>query len=306
MRQDDAENTLFDLPAAVTLHEVGPRDGFQNERRVLDTDTKLEIIAGLAAAGLREIQATSFVHPAKVPQMADAESLVARLPAVESVVYTALALNRRGVERAAAAGIGTLEVSISVSDAQSRDNTGMDHRRALAEGRRMIQDARAAEIRVQASIQCTFGCLRDSEIDADRVAHAADRLLAEGIERLILADTTGMADPRTVAAMIDRLRPAAAPVPLALHLHDTRGLGLVNLFTALARGVTRFDTALGGMGGCPFVAGAAGNIPTEDTAHLLDRLGVATGVDIAAVARQSRRLAELFARRFAGRLYPLV
>jgi hydroxymethylglutaryl-CoA lyase len=296
---------LTGLPRRVVLNEVGPRDGFQNQPTVLDTELKLEIISGLVNAGLREIQVASFVHPGRVPQMADAELLVARLPTLQDVTYSALVLNQRGVERAAAAGIGTVEVSLSVSDDHSRENAGMDHRQALAEGCRMMRRARSAGLGVCASLQCAFGHLDPTDIPPTRVAAAARTLLDEGPSRLTLADTTGMADPLGIVRILETVGPMAGDVPLSLHLHDTRGLGLANLIAGLSCGVARFDTALGGMGGCPFVAGAAGNIATEDTAFLLGRLGIATGVDIGAVARLSRRLEKVCATQFAGRLHRL-
>jgi hydroxymethylglutaryl-CoA lyase len=294
---------LRDTPARVVLNEVGPRDGFQNLSRILDTALKLEIIAGLAEAGLREIQVTSFVHPAKVPQMADAEAVVAGLPRLEGLSYSALVLNRRGVERAAAAGIDTVEVSLSVNDAHSRNNTGMDPRQALAEGCRMVRHAKATGLGVVAGLQCAFGYPGPDDFDPIRVAAAARALLAEGPKRLALCDTAGMADPRRIVAILDSVAPLAGDIPLALHLHDTRGLGLVNLFTGLCRGVVHFDTALGGMGGCPFIPGAAGNLATEEAVFLLERLDVDTGVDLTAVARLSRRLEAACGAHFSGRLH---
>jgi len=292
-------------PPRVVLNEVGPRDGFQNLPQILDTGLKLEIIVGLAEAGLREIQVTSFVHPAKVPQMADAEAVVAGLPRLEGLSYSALVLNRRGVERAAAAGIDTVEVSLSVNDGHSRANTGMDRRRALAEGCRMLRHARNAGLKTIASLQCAFGYRAPEDFDPHRVAAAARVLLAEEPERFTLCDTAGLADPGRIVAVLDAVAPLAGDIPLALHLHDTRGLGLVNLFTGLCRGVVHFDTALGGMGGCPFIPGAAGNLSTEEAVFFLDRLGVATGVDIAALSRLSRRLESVCAARFSGRLHRL-
>jgi hydroxymethylglutaryl-CoA lyase len=293
-------------PPRVVLNEVGPRDGFQNLPWILDTGLKLEIIAGLAGAGLREIQVTSFVHPARVPQMADAEALIAGLPRSRGLSCSALVLNQRGLERAAAAGIETVEVSLSVNAAHSRANTGMDPHRALAEGCRMLRHAKDAGLRAIASLQCAFGYQGPEDVDPVEVAAAARTLLAEAPERLTLCDTAGMADPRGIVAVLDAVAPLAGDTPVALHLHDTRGLGLVNLFTGLCRGIVHFDTALGGMGGCPFIPGAAGNLATETAAFFLERLGVATGVDIAAVSRLTRRLESVCDARFSGRLHRLV
>jgi hydroxymethylglutaryl-CoA lyase len=293
-------------PPRATLNEVGPRDGFQNLPRVLDTALKLEIIAGLVEAGVSELQVASFVHPQKVPQMADAEAVIASLPANRRVSYSALVLNRRGLERAVAAGIETVEISLSVNDAHSRANMGMDRHRALAEGCRMLRQAKNAGLKTVASLQCAFGYLSPEDFDPFQAADAARTLLAEGPGRFTLCDTTGMADPTRIVAVLDAVAPMAGDTPLALHLHDTRGLGMVNLFTGLCRGVVHFDTALGGIGGCPFIPGAAGNLATEEALFFLERLGVATGIDIAAVSRVTRRLESVCAARFTGRLHRLM
>jgi hydroxymethylglutaryl-CoA lyase len=289
-------------PKTVTLVEVGPRDGFQLESRIVPTERKASVIEELAAAGLRHIQVASFVHPERVPQMADAEALVHRLEQPAGRTYSALALNRRGVERAGRCGLRHVEISLSASDAHGRNNAGMPMERAVKAAREMIREARRRAMTVCASIQCAFGCATEGEIPPERVRRIAAVLLSEGIDVLSLADTTGMAHPGSIRRMLAELAPLSHPVPLALHLHDTRGLGLVNLFAALELGVARFDTAFGGMGGCPFVAGAAGNIATEDTVHLLHGLGIDTGVDAAAVARCSGRMEAFFGKRFPGRM----
>jgi hydroxymethylglutaryl-CoA lyase len=292
-------------PKTVTLVEVGPRDGFQFEKTVVPTERKLDVITRLAAAGLRRIQVTSFVHPAKVPQMADAETLVANLPQESPVAYSALVLNERGLERALVSGIRNVEISLSASDAHSRRNAGMSHVEALARGLTMIDRAASAGLNVRASIQCAFGCVEEGLIPADRIAETIRRFVDRGAHELSLADTTGMGSPPAIKKILDNVRPLSGGLPLALHLHDTRGLGLVNLVAALNCGVTIFDTSLAGMGGCPFVPGAAGNIATEDTAYLLSSLGIDTGVDIARVGAISRDLESFFNTSFSGRLHRL-
>lgn len=292
-------------PKTVTLVEVGPRDGFQFEKTVVPTERKLDVIERLADAGLRRIQVTSFVHQAKVPQMADAEMLVARLPRRERVTYSALVLNERGLDRALASGIEQVEISLSASDAHSRKNAGMPHAEALARGLSMIDRAVSAGIDVRASIQCVFGCVEEGAIPRARIAETIRRFVDHGAHELSLADTTGMGSPPAVRKILDTVRPLAGDLPLALHLHDTRGLGLVNLMAAMDCGVTIFDTSLAGMGGCPFVPGAAGNIATEDTAYLLASLGAHTGVDIALVGAVSRDLEIFFNTSFPGRIHRL-
>jgi hydroxymethylglutaryl-CoA lyase len=292
----------MDLPESVELIEVGPRDGFQSERTPIPTRVKQEIIACLAKAGLREIQAVSFVHPERVPQMADAEELLLSLPESQSTVYTGLVLNPRGLDRALASGVKRVEISVSVSDAHSRSNAGLSSEQALREGVKMIEQARARGLTVRGSLQCAFGCVHEGFISGDAVVESAARLIAAGANWLALSDTTGMADPLQVSSLVSRVAPCLGDVPLILHLHDTRGLGLVNLMAGLQSGVTRFDTSLGGMGGCPFMPGAAGNIATEDTAYLLQRLNVATGVSLSAVLTCTERMESFLDRTLPARM----
>lgn len=291
------------LPSIVTIVEVGPRDGFQLESRIIPTDLKLDIITGLASAGLKHIQVASFVNPKRVPQMADVEELVRRLPETQSVTFFGLALNTVGVTRASQAGLSCIEVSISASDAHSRKNAGMSCEAALREGERMVALARSAGMAVTASIQCAFGCIYEGAVPDSRVLKAARMFVDAGVVRLTLADTTGMGTPPAVERMLTELGAANLAVPLGLHLHDTRGLGLVNAATGLGCGVTFFDTALGGLGGCLFVPGAAGNIATEDVVHLMEAMGAATGVDWKRVAFCTRRLSAFLGRDLPGKLY---
>jgi len=293
-------------PDQITLIEVGPRDGFQFESKVIPTPLKVEIISGLVAAGLKQIQVTSFVHPQRVPQMADAESLLRALPVWENVELSGLVLNRQGLERAHRAGLRQVEISISASDTHSRKNTGMPHDEAFQRGKEMVALARKYGMYVRAGIQCAFGCVYDGAIPQKRVVDMAREFIGQGAAVLALADTTGMADPPAIRHMVTAVQLAAGETPLILHLHDTRGLGLVNLMAALECGVTRFDTALAGMGGCPFVAGAAGNIATEDTVYLLDRLQVKTGISIRGVAACSIKLEKFYGKTFAGKMVRLV
>jgi hydroxymethylglutaryl-CoA lyase len=291
--------------STVKIVEVGPRDGFQMESRPVPTGLKAVIIEMLAAAGLREIQIAAFVNPRKVPQMADAEELIRRLPRDPDVRYTALALNVRGVERAADCGLEIVEVSISASDAHGRRNAGMDRESALTAGREMARRARELGLEAVASVQCAFGCVYQGAVPPDHVSAGADVFLSEGVSRLTLADTTGMGTPPMVAERVGAIREMAGDVPLGLHLHDTRGLGLVNAMAGINAGITSLDAAFGGLGGCPFVPGAAGNIATEDTAYLLESLGHSTGVDRSRVAECSRRMALFFDRPLPGKLYRL-
>ena len=300
-----APTAMNSYPDQITLIEVGPRDGFQFESKIIPTPLKVEIISGLVAAGLKQIQVTSFVHPQRVPQMADAESLLRALPVWENVELSGLVLNRQGLERAHRAGLQQVEISISASDTHSRKNTGMQLNEALQQGQEMVALARKYGMHVRAGIQCAFGCVYDGAIPQQRVVDMVRVFIDQGAAALALADTTGMADPPSIRRMVTAVQLAAGETPLILHLHDTRGLGLVNLMAALECGVTRFDTALAGMGGCPFVAGAAGNIATEDTVYLLDRLQVKTGISIKDVAACSIKLENFYGKTFAGKMVRL-
>ncbi len=292
-------------PEHVELCEVGPRDGFQYEERVIPTERKLQAVERLAAAGLRRLQVASFVHPQWVTQMADAEELVARLPRREGVTYAGLALNLRGVERALAAGLEHVDLSIATNERHSRDNANMSVEAAAQEAEAMIDRARAPDAEAQLGFQTVFGYAAPGDTPLGQVVELARHFAARGIASLSLADTTGMANPVMIRERVEAVQEAVGEVPLVLHLHDTRGLGLANVVAALACGVARFDTALGGMGGCPFIPGAAGNIATEDTAYLLDTLGIRTGIDRAQVADCSLEMEAFLEKKFPGKLHRL-
>ncbi|MFW5635513.1 MAG: hydroxymethylglutaryl-CoA lyase [Thermodesulfobacteriota bacterium] len=290
-------------PDTVNLVEVGPRDGFQLEPRIIPLDLKVGIIQVLVKAGLKQIQVASFVNPKRVPQMADVEAVIRRLDRSADCLYTGLALNLRGVERAHAAGLEAVEISISASDTHSRKNAGLSLSEAIEAGGDMIRTARDFGMRIIAGIQCAFGCVYEGAIPVSRVAETARRFQDLGVERISLADTTGMATPRSVNTLLSRLLPDIGKTAVGLHLHDTRGLGLVNLTAGLGHGISWFDTAFGGMGGCPFVTGAAGNIATEDTDYLLTSLGIDTGIDRPGVSVCSRKMARFLERSLPGKLY---
>lgn len=296
----------MDYPECVVITEVGPRDGLQMEVRTVPTEEKVALISGLAQAGMQAIQVASFVHPSKVPQMADAEAVVDRLPRNDGVRYSGLALNHKGVLRALQTWIPWIEISVAASDAQSRINTGLPLARIWDEIDKMMNAALGAGRRVRASIQCSFGCAEGEPADDAQILKMVETLLRYGIHQLVLADTTGMATPPKVKRLLKEVLPMAANTPVGLHLHDTRGMGLVNVMAGLEMGISHFDTSLGGLGGCPFVKGAAGNIATEDTAYLLESLAIQTGIEISKVAYWSQRLSRFFGRVLQGKLYRLL
>jgi hydroxymethylglutaryl-CoA lyase len=293
------------IPQKVTLIEVGPRDGFQFESTFIPTELKAQIIKNLVDAGISHIQVTSFVHPEKVPQMADAEKLVKLLPEKNNVIYSGLVLNMKGVERAAAAGISHLEVSISASDTHGIKNAGMTSSQALSQAKDMIRLAKGFHQTIRAGVQCSFGCNFEGEVEAEKVIRIIEDYLEHGVDIICLSDTTGMATPLQLEYLLGKIVPRAKNIPVMLHLHDTRGLGLVNVLTALSNGVTFFDTSFGGMGGCPFVRGASGNIATEDTVYLMETLGIETGIDKTRVAECSIKIEKFLNKRFSGKFHHL-
>ncbi len=294
------------LSGNVIIEDQGLRDGLQSLPVTIPTAVKLRWAGMLADAGLKRLQVASFVHPAKVPQLADAEAVVAGLSAREGLVFSALVLNTRGVERAAATGIGHVAASLSASDTHGRRNTGKGLEEAMEAFRAMLATARAAGIRVRGGVQCVFGCRYEGAVPLDRVTGLVQHLLDCGVEEVALADSTGMGHPRQVREVCKAVMEYCGEVPLSLHLHNTENKGYANLMAALEAGVRRFDTAFGGLGGCPFIPGATGNIATEDTVHLLRQGGWHTGIDIEAVAAVSREAEALLGHRLPGLVYGLL
>ncbi|NBB87812.1 MAG: hydroxymethylglutaryl-CoA lyase [Bacteroidetes bacterium] len=294
------------FPDRVHLCEVGPRDGFQFEDTFIPTDRKIEAIDRLAAAGLRRIQVTSFVHPDWVPQMADAEAVCAGLPTRSDVLFTGLALNLKGVERASKNGLKVVDLSIATHDTHSRANANMPLDEAIAQGEAMVKRAQALGMQAQMNLQTVFGYRDPGDTPVPHVVDMAERFADLGLESLALSDSTGMADPVMIRERVEAVQAVIGDTPLVLHLHDTRGSGIANMMTALQCGVTRFDTSMAGMGGCPFIHGAAGNIATEDTVHLLEQMGMATGIDWRAVAEASLTIERVLRKRFPGKLHRLL
>lgn len=282
------------LPERVYLREVGPREGFQIEPRVYPTDEKVRLIERLAQTGLPEIEVTSFVRPDRVPQMADAEELVAKLRVFPGVRYSAVYLNARGLERALATGKLQLRhsLTVSASEAFSIRNSNMtleqrfDHLEALAE---MFRQRGVSDVRL--GVSTAFGCNYEGDITLDRVMALLDRLdecarrHGLAVSEIWLLDTMGWANPEQVTRSVNAIREKWPGVPIGLHLHDTRGLGIANAYAGLKAGATLFDASVGGMGGCPFAGneGAAGNIATEEFVFLCNEIGVQTGVDLDAL-----------------------
>jgi len=293
---------MFDLAGDVLIEDEFLRDGLQNETRLFSLDEKLRFLGLLEAAGLRRIQVGSFVHPKWVPQMADTDALFERIDPRPGTVYSALVLNGKGLERALDAGVRHLSISVSASETHSRKNTNRSVDEGIAHIVPVIERALSEGVAVRAGIQSALGCGFEGRIDPDLVAGIAHRYSALGVHEINLADTAGLANPRQVFTLCRRLRNEIAPnVALSLHLHDTRGLGLSNMLAGLQAGVRIFDAALGGLGGCPFVPGATGNVATEDVAFACEQLGLSTGVDWQALRAPVADAEALLGRSLPGR-----
>jgi hydroxymethylglutaryl-CoA lyase len=289
----------------ILLHEVGPRDGLQMERAVVPTDVKEDWIRRLTRAGVDIVQVGSFVHPGKVPQMADTDDLVRRLMADKrsAVLLSGLALNEKGVERGLACGVELFCLGASASETHSRKNTGMGSDDAL---RRIIAaalEAVAAGRRVQVSVQSAFGCGYEGPVPEQRVLKMVEQYLAAGLRGISLADTAGHAHPAQVERLFTAVRGLAPDVECACHFHDTYGLGMANIFAARRAGVTSFETSFAGLGGCPFTKVAAGNVATEDLVHALHREGQRADVDLETLVAVARDVAAFFDRALPGRVY---
>jgi len=295
-----------DYPKSVVIEEQGLRDGLQSQGKVVPTAKKLEIINAMIRAGIKRIQVTSFVNPKLVPQTADAENLCAGLTRQNDVVFSALVLNPEGMARAARAGVSHVTASISASNTHSQRNTGMSLDAARKQFSEMVAIGKKHGLTIRGGLQCVFGCRFEGRIDPTDVMHMVKEQLDLGIDEIELADSTGMADPLSIREICRPIISAAADKPLYLHLHDTEGKGLANALAALQVGITHFDTALGGMGGCPFIKGATGNISTEDLAFMLGQMGIETGLNIDKIAAVSRSLEVFFNKPFAGKMHRLL
>jgi hydroxymethylglutaryl-CoA lyase len=276
------------LPSAITVREVGPRDGLQAEAPV-PVPWRADLVASLVGAGVTTVEVAAFVSPKAVPSMAGAAEVVAevrsRLDGRPGVTLVALVPNVRGAEMAAASGVDALTLTVSASEAYSRRNVGMSVDESLGQVA-AIRTAVGDALPIDTVVSCAFGSPYEGDLAPSAVAALGARALAGGTTSLTYADTTGMATPRRVADLLDE-----AGADVGLHLHDTRGTALVNAYAAMERGVRRFDTAVGGLGGSPFAAGAGGNLATEDLVHLCDDLGVATGIDLQALLAVSAEVA---------------
>lgn len=304
---------MSDLPARVFIKEEGPREGFQMERRAVPTADKIRLVDALSDTGLTYMQVTSFVHPDKVPGMADAEALVAGMIPREGVRYAGLWLNQRGLERAIATGRLYLEgkLTLYASDAFLERNQNRDPAQQRAAQPELIRMYQAHGIPVRTGfVTAAFGCNFEGDVEPAKVVslvaemRAIARDMGEDLSLIGLGDTMAWATPERIRRVVGMVREANPDVALSLHLHDTRGLGLANAMAGLEMGVEHFDAAVGGLGGCPFAAhaGAAGNIATEDFVFLCDELGIATGIDLEKLAQCARLAEEIVGHPLPGKI----
>ena len=289
---------MTDMPARISVREVGPRDGLQNEDPV-PAAAKIALIDQLAKTGVSRIEAVSFVKAEAIPQMADADEVWAAVTKDPAVRYSALAPNLRGARRALDAGFTEVEAVVSASDTHNRKNVNRGTAQSLDEITVMIAEAHQRDATCQVVVATAWGCPYEGDVPVERVLAVAGRAVADGADAISFGDTTGMATPRRVRDLVGSFRSRHPDMPLNLHFHNTRGTGLANVLAALELGVDDFDASVGGLGGCPYAPGASGNIATEELVHMVEDMGVGTGVDLAAMIE-----AAAAAERIVGRELP--
>jgi hydroxymethylglutaryl-CoA lyase len=272
---------MTELPAHVDIREVSLRDGLQIEDPI-PLSAKLELLAAVAATGVREVEATAFVSPSKVPALADATELAAELAAFDGIEFSALVASPNGAKRAIAAGLRSIEYVVSAADGHSRANVGRSTAEATAQIGEIVAIAHDSDVSVEVIIATAWDCPFDGPTPPERVVDVVNTACEHGVDRLAVADTIGTTTPRRVSDLIGRIRPLIGDIPLGAHFHNTRGAGLASAYAAVSSGVTRLDASVGGLGGCPFAPGASGNIATEDLVYLLRDSGIHVDVDLQA------------------------
>jgi isopropylmalate/homocitrate/citramalate synthase len=293
------------LPRAVRIVEVGPRDGLQNEKALVPTEQKIQFIQMLADAGLPVVEATSFVSPRAIPQLSDASAVMTGLKRLPTTEYPVLVPNLKGMERALAAGVRSIAVFTAASESFTRHNINATIEESLANFRPVVALAKQEAIPVRGYISTVFGCPYEGRVAPRQVLNVAQALLAMGVDELSLGDTIGVATPNQVVEVLDLLMgEGAIPIEkLAVHFHDTRGTALANVLTALQMGISIIDASAGGLGGCPYAPGAAGNLATEDLVYMLNGLGISTGVDLAKLVAATSFIAPLLGHAPTSKYY---
>jgi hydroxymethylglutaryl-CoA lyase len=290
------------VPERVTICEVGTRDGFQIEPEFIPTEHKIEVVDRLTEAGVPRIEVTSFVHPKAVPQLRDAETVMAGIRRRPGTRYAALVPNDKGASRAIEAGVDAIHTVLSASESHNLANVNMTIVDSLEKLHAVARIAVRAGVPMQCGISTSFGCPFEGEVPVDRLERLVAQLVDLGARGIGLADTTGMANPRQVATVLERLIPRFPGIEWTLHTHDTRAMAIPNILAAMQLGVTHFDASIGGLGGCPFAPGASGNVCTEDLVHCLHAMGVATGIDLDRLVAVSRRVEQIVGRPLPGQI----
>jgi hydroxymethylglutaryl-CoA lyase len=280
------------MSRAIEIVEVGPRDGLQSEPDVLQTQTKLQLIERLVNAGVKRVEVASFVNPKRVPQMADAEAVMAALPRRSDVQYVGLVLNRRGFDRALASGCTEIGMVVAATDSFATRNQGVAMEEAIQAWNEIAPLAKAAGIRAQVTISVSFGCPFEGEVPASRVVDIARRLTEGEPREIAIADTIGVAVPAQVTDLVGQLEAALNGVPVRCHFHNTRNTAVANAYAAVMAGVNTLDASVGGIGGCPFAPNATGNVATEDLLYMLSRSGFDTGIDLSRMIETAKWLQE--------------
>jgi hydroxymethylglutaryl-CoA lyase len=291
------------LSGSVSVYEVSPRDGLQNESRILSVADKKELIIALTAAGLTQVEVTSFVSPRWVPQLADAAELVQALPVLPGVTYSALCPNATGLERARAVGLKEVAIFMSASETHNQKNTNKSIQRSLEVFEELIPVARDAGMRVRAYVSTVWGCPYEGAVDPERALEITRDLIRWGVYQVSLGDTIGVGTPRQTQEICGLFLGEFASEQLALHFHDTRGTALSNVLVGLMAGIRTFDAAVGGLGGCPYAPGAAGNLATEDLVYMLHGMGLETGVDLEALIAAGQVAERVVGRALPGKVH---
>jgi hydroxymethylglutaryl-CoA lyase len=284
------------------IHEVVTRDGFQIEPQFVPTEKKIELIDALSETGLAKIEVTSFVSPKAVPNLRDAETVMAGIKREASVKYVALIANPRGAERAIASAVDEVSLVVSVSETHNMANVRRTTEASFDGFGEILKELKGTGIAVAGALSTAFGCPFEGEQATDRVVKFVNRYIELGVDSVTLADTTGMAHPKQVLDLCSAIRDRWPELELALHFHNTRGMGLANVLSGLASGIQHYEACLGGLGGCPFAPGATGNICTEDLVHMLECMGYKTGVDLDRLVAASRRLGAIVAHDLPGQV----
>ena len=290
------------VPERVTICEVGTRDGFQIEPDFIPTEQKVEVVNLLSEAGVPRIEVTSFVHPKAVPQLRDAEAVMASIRRRPGTRYAALVPNDKGAARAVDAGVDAIHTVVSASESHNLANVNMTIAESIDKLRAVGQIATRAGVPMQCGVSTSFGCPFEGDVPLDRLQSVVARLVDLGARGIGLADTTGMANPRQVVTVLERLMPRFPGIEWTLHTHDTRAMAIPNILAALECGVTNLDASIGGLGGCPFAPGASGNVCTEDLVHCLHAMGVATGIDLERLVAVARRVEQIVGHPLPGQI----